>query len=219
MVVSNGFWRARLGSDPAVLGRVLNIASQPRTIVGVMPPDFVFPYKTMLGPSGFSRSTDVEAWLPLQFVNSNSRQTGHVALTRDARFLSVVGRLKPGVTAAQADAEIAGIARQLAATYPASNRVVGGDGRPAARTGGRGNAAGPAPPARRRRIRPADGVRQPREPAARAQQRAPARDGDSIRARRRPPPADHADDGGDDAAVRSREGSWRSSRSTGRSAR
>ena len=56
---------------------------------------------------------------------ATAAQTGHVALTRDARFLSVVGRLKPGVTAAQADAEIAGIARQLAATYPTSNRVVG----------------------------------------------------------------------------------------------
>src|SRR4029079_10796490 len=46
--------------------------------------------------------------------------------TRSARYLSVVGRLKPGVTAAQANAEIAGIAQQLAATYPTSNRAVGG---------------------------------------------------------------------------------------------
>jgi predicted permease len=125
VLVSNGFWRARLGSDRNVLGRVLNIANQARTIVGVMPPGFVFPYKTMLGPSGFSRSTDVEAWLPLEFVTSDSRQTGLVSLTRSARFLSVVGRLKPGVTAAQADAEVAGIARQLAAAFPISNRVVG----------------------------------------------------------------------------------------------
>jgi putative ABC transport system permease protein len=125
VVVSNGFWRTRLGGDPNVLGHVLNIANQPRTIVGVMPTDFVFPYKTMLGPSGFSRSTDVEAWLPLEFVTTDSRQTGLVSLTRSARFLSVVGRLKPGVTAAQADAEVAGIARQLAASYPTSNRVVG----------------------------------------------------------------------------------------------
>ena len=125
VVVSHGFWRARLGSDPNVLGRVLNIANQPRTIVGVMPPDFVFPYKTMLGPSGFSRSTDVEAWLPLEFVTTDSRQTGLVSLTRSARFLSVVGRLKPGVTAAQANAEVAGIAQQLASAYPTSNRVVG----------------------------------------------------------------------------------------------
>ena len=125
VLVSHGFWRVRLGSDPNVLGRVLNIADHPRTIVGVMPPDFVFPYKTMLGPSGFSRSTDVEAWLPLQFVTTDSRQTGLVSLTRSARFLSVVGRLKPGVTAAQANAEVAGIAQQLAAAFPASNRVVG----------------------------------------------------------------------------------------------
>jgi putative ABC transport system permease protein len=125
VVVSHGFWRARLGADPNVLGRVLNIANQPRTIVGVMPPDFVFPYKTMLGPSGFSRSTDVEAWLPLEFVSADSRQTGLVSVTRSARFLSVVGRLKPGVTAAQADAEVVGVARQLAAAFPVSNRAVG----------------------------------------------------------------------------------------------
>ncbi|HMC77034.1 MAG TPA: ABC transporter permease [Vicinamibacterales bacterium] len=126
VVVSHGFWRARLGGDPSVLGRTLNIANHPRTIVGVMPPDFVFPYKAMLGPSGFSRSTEVEAWLPLEFVAADSRQTGVVSLTRSARYLSVVGRLKPGVTAAQANAEIAGIAQQLAAAYPASNRAVGG---------------------------------------------------------------------------------------------
>ena len=45
--------------------RVLNIQTQPRTIVGVMPPDFVFPYRTMLGPSGFTRAFQVDAWLPL----------------------------------------------------------------------------------------------------------------------------------------------------------
>jgi predicted permease len=125
VIVSNGFWRARLGSDPNVLGRVLTIAGRPRTIVGVMPPDFVFPYKTMLGPSGFSRSTDVEAWLPLEFVSIDSRVTGHVMLTRSVRYLSVVGRLKPGVTSAQANAEISGMALQLAAANPTSNRVVG----------------------------------------------------------------------------------------------
>jgi putative ABC transport system permease protein len=125
VVVSNRFWRSRLGADPDVLGRVLTIQDHPRTIVGVMPDDFVFPYKSMLGPSGFSRSTDVEAWLPLEFVDSNSRATGMASLTRNARFLSVVGRLAPGATVAQANAELAGIARQLASAYPESNRVVG----------------------------------------------------------------------------------------------
>jgi putative ABC transport system permease protein len=125
VIVSQRFWRSHLGSDPAALGRVLTIAGQPRTIVGVMPADFVFPYKSMLGPSGFSRSHDVDAWLPLEFVNTNSRATGVATLSRSVRFLSVVGRLKPGASVSQANAELGGIARQLASTYPESNRVVG----------------------------------------------------------------------------------------------
>ena len=124
VIVSNGFWRTRLGGDPNVLGKVLTIQDHPRTIVGVMPADFVFPYKSMLGPSGFLRSADVEAWLPMAFVDNNNRATGDATLTRSARFLSVVGRLKPGATVAQANAELSGIAQQLAATYPESNRVV-----------------------------------------------------------------------------------------------
>ena len=126
VVVSNRFWKSRLGADPNVLGQVLTIQDQPRTIVGVMPADFVFPYRSMLGPSGFTRASDVEAWLPLEFVNADVRVTGSATLARNVRFLSVVGRLESGVTAAQANAEIAGIARQLAATYPDSNRAVGG---------------------------------------------------------------------------------------------
>jgi putative ABC transport system permease protein len=125
VMVSYTFWQTRLGGDPSVLGRVLNIQFQPRTIVGVMPPDFSFPYRTMLGPSGFSRANAVDAWLPLEFVPGNSRQTGVAALTRSARFLTAVARLKPGVTVGQADAEISGIARQLGDTYPDTNRTVG----------------------------------------------------------------------------------------------
>ena len=125
VIVSHRFWRSHLGSDPAALGHVLTIAGQARTIVGVMPADFVFPYKSMLGPSGFSRSHDVDAWLPLEFVNSNSRATGVATLSRSVRFLSVIGRLQPGTSVSQANAELGGIARQLASTYPDSNRVVG----------------------------------------------------------------------------------------------
>ena len=124
VIVSNGFWRTRLGGDPNVLGKVLTIQDHPRTIVGVMPADFVFPYKSMLGPSGFLRSADVEAWLPMAFVNNNNRATGDATLTRSARFLSVVGRLKPGTTVAQANGELSGIAKQLSASYPESNRLV-----------------------------------------------------------------------------------------------
>jgi putative ABC transport system permease protein len=125
IVVSHAFWQSRLGADPNVIGRVLSVQYQPRTIVGVMPPDFVFPYRTMLGPSGFTRAFQVDGWLPLAFVQEDSRATGVATLSRAARFLAAVGRLKPGVTVDQAQAEIAGIARQLAEAFPDTNRAVG----------------------------------------------------------------------------------------------
>ena len=125
VVVSHAFWQSRLGADPGVIGRTLNIQYQPRTIVGVMPPDFVYPYRTMLGPSGFTRAFHVEAWVPLAFIQDDARTTGVATLTRNARFLAVVGRLQDGVTIDQARAEVAGIARHLSETYPDSNRVVG----------------------------------------------------------------------------------------------
>jgi putative ABC transport system permease protein len=125
VVLSHGFWQRRLGGAPDAIGRVLSIQNRPRTVVGIMPAGFVFPYKTMLGPSGFTRSTDVDAWMPLGLVNEDTRVTGLASLTRSARFLSVVGRLKPGVGVAQADAEIRAIGARLSATYPDSNRVVG----------------------------------------------------------------------------------------------
>jgi predicted permease len=125
VVVSHAFWQSRLGADPAVIGRTLDIQYQPRTIVGVMPPDFVYPYRTMLGPSGFTRAFRVDAWLPLAFVEEDSRATGVATLTRNARFLAVTGRLKEGATVDRARSEVAGIARHLSEAYPDSNRVVG----------------------------------------------------------------------------------------------
>jgi predicted permease len=127
VVISYDFWQKRLGGDPAVLGRSLNIQYQPFTVVGVMPKDFVFPYRAMLGPSGFSRSLSVDAWLPLSFIDpaTFSRATGTAPLSRGVRMLSVVARLKDDVTADQAHAEVQGIARQIAASAPDTNKGVG----------------------------------------------------------------------------------------------
>jgi putative ABC transport system permease protein len=127
VVISYDFWQRRLGGDPAVLGRVLNLMYEPRTIVGVMPRDFVFPYRAMLGPSGFSRSLTVDAWLPLAFVNEEAftRATGTAPLSRSIRMLSVVARLKDGVTPRQAAAEVDGLAAQLAGSYPDTNKGIG----------------------------------------------------------------------------------------------
>ena len=129
VVISYDFWRTRLGGDPGVIGRVLDIQYQPRTVVGVMPKDFVFPYQAMLGPTGFSRAQDVDAWLPLQLVNPRDfvRATGTMPLSRAVRLLTVVGRLNPDVTVEQAQAELDAMTRQLAATEPATNTGISAD--------------------------------------------------------------------------------------------
>jgi putative ABC transport system permease protein len=131
VVLSDGYWTRRFGRDPSVVGREIVFNDQPATIVGVMPADFTFPYKGMLGPSGFSRDLNVDLWGLLdpanrqtQFADASGRPN------RSIHFLSVLARLAPGATIAQAQDEALAIARRLEEAYPDINkglraRVVG----------------------------------------------------------------------------------------------
>jgi predicted permease len=104
VVLSHGVWTRRFGADPALVGRTLTLDGVPHTVVGIMPPSFTFPADQM------------DVWLPL----SNISESG-IPRTRFNRFLSVVGRLKPGVTLDTARAELGGISKQLAEAHPESN--------------------------------------------------------------------------------------------------
>ena len=68
-IISYQFWQRRLGGDPAVIGRTLAVSgagsAEPIPIIGVMPQDFTFPYGSMLGVSGFTRSVTVDMWWPI----------------------------------------------------------------------------------------------------------------------------------------------------------
>jgi predicted permease len=99
--VSEGYWTRRFARDPDVTRRTLTIAGRVYPIVGVMPASFM--------------SAAVDAWLPAQLAPG-------VAGFRDARFLSGVGRLKPGVTPAQAQADLDRVERELATQFPASDK-------------------------------------------------------------------------------------------------
>jgi putative ABC transport system permease protein len=99
VVISHSFWVRRFGGDPHAVGRQLQSDSGSATIVGVMPPEFAFP------------SELVELWLPMNVVPGN--QSGRGAHSRQA-----IARLDPNVTLPQAQDEMHGIARQLAAEYP-----------------------------------------------------------------------------------------------------
>jgi predicted permease len=126
VVLSHEYWQRRFGADSRAIGRTLQVAGQPFTIVGVMPAGFVFPYPGMLGPSGFTRVTAADMWVPMVFdgplavaertVDSNGQPV------RGVRWLGAIGRMKPRVTPEQVRADLAAVATRLADTYPNTNK-------------------------------------------------------------------------------------------------
>ena len=104
-IISDGLWKRRFGGNAKVLGRVINLDDEPRTIVGVMPPGF----------SMLFQAADV--WTPMLL---NAEQ-----LTLRARMVAGVGRLRPGVSAAQGKSDLAAINAELAAERPDEYRFTG----------------------------------------------------------------------------------------------
>lgn len=102
VVLSYGIWQRRFGQDPAIIGKTLRIDDRGYVVRGVMPPDFRL------------SSPRVELWTTFPFDPAR--------FSRQAHFLSIVARLKPRTTPAQARAGLESIAARLARSYPASNR-------------------------------------------------------------------------------------------------
>jgi len=120
MVLSHGYWQRRFGGDPNIVGRTLAIDNEPATIVGVMPPDFVFPYRGMVGPTAFTRTMQVDVWTTMLMTGPRmTDQSGR--FVRNVHYLAAVGRLKPGTSVEQARAGMAAIAARLEQAYPDTN--------------------------------------------------------------------------------------------------
>jgi predicted permease len=105
VVLSDGLWRRRFGGDGRLVGRTIAINGEAHTVVGVMPPPLTL------------RSTGAQLWLPLNLTPREVQATG-------SHFLSAIGRLRPGVTPAQAQAELASIASRIERIRPHSNAGV-----------------------------------------------------------------------------------------------
>lgn len=122
VVLSDGYWRRRLAPTAPVIGRAITVGNQPGTIVGVMPPDVVFPYPGMLGPSGFTRVTNVDLWVSMAFAGPMAVAQRTVdargQVPRGVRFLGAIGRTRPGVSPAQVQANLASVAGELAGASP-----------------------------------------------------------------------------------------------------
>ena len=97
-VLSDGYWRRRFGADPNIVGKTLTLNGTPFQVIGVMPPDFVFPYPGMLGPSGFTRVTSIDAWLPIAFSGpmaaTNRMLNAQGQIVRNVHWLGAIGRLE-----------------------------------------------------------------------------------------------------------------------------
>ena len=103
VVVSDAFWRTRRNGDPNVVGQSIVLTGVRRTIVGVMPPSFHYPTAT------------TEVWVPAQIAGALGRE-------RRARFYQTVGRLKPGVTREQAEADLVAIQTRLGEQFPDTDK-------------------------------------------------------------------------------------------------
>jgi predicted permease len=107
VVISDGFWRRNFGSDPNIIGRKIHLDSDLYTIVGVMPPGFRHPGRTL--------NTDVEVWLAAGF----NALPFPVPAVRSQRMLpGAIGRLQPGLTVAQAQGQLDAYISQLSRQYP-----------------------------------------------------------------------------------------------------
>jgi len=107
VILSYGLWKDRFAGEPAIVGKSILLNGKPRTVVGVAPQNFNWFIK-----DGSLTGARPRLWSPFVFPQSfhDHKQIG--------RFLTVAARLKPGVTAAQAQAEMTAIAAQLEHEYP-----------------------------------------------------------------------------------------------------
>jgi putative ABC transport system permease protein len=114
VILSYELWQRLFGGDRAIVGQKLTLDQEPYTVVGVMPPGFDFPSETGM-PAYMTFGPRCEAWTP--FAPSEGRQKN-----RGAHNIVVVGRLKPGISLASAQAEMTTLAARFAQHYPDSNK-------------------------------------------------------------------------------------------------
>ncbi|HXM46153.1 MAG TPA: ABC transporter permease [Bryobacteraceae bacterium] len=100
VLISHALWQRRFHSDPTAVGRTLTVDGVPRTVVGVVPHEL-------------GEMVAADLWLPTAIDPNNTARQNH--------NFGIVARLKRGVTAAQARAEMIVIAQRLERAYPATN--------------------------------------------------------------------------------------------------
>ena len=200
-VISDGLWQRWFGADRHAIGETIHLDRLPYRVIGVMPRGFEFP----LRGNDTAETTDV--WVPMSLTPSERQARG------DNWSYNGIARMKPGVTVAQASADVNVIAQQIVRNLPPDQSGIL-TFRAVAQPLGEQLSRTVRPLllalAGRRRVRPADCVRQRRQPPAGAW-RPPGEGGrGSRRARRQPQPHRAATRGGNTRARGDGRGTRRS---------
>jgi predicted permease len=114
VVLGYSYWQKRFGGDPRVIGREVRVNGKQATIIGVVPKQF----------RGAIAVVEMDMYLPVGSLFSLEQVGSNPSTDRHARLLSVLARLKPGVSFSQAQASVNVIAARLAKQYPATDASV-----------------------------------------------------------------------------------------------
>ena len=106
VVLAHDLWRRRFAEDPSVIGRSIVVNDRPYTVIGVM-------------PGTFRAGSELELWMPIDLSNPGYPRRGE--------FLTLIGRLAPGATIAQAQSQLDLVVRRLAEQYPETNASIQGE--------------------------------------------------------------------------------------------
>jgi predicted permease len=113
-VISHRLWKSHFQGDPGVLGKTFRLNRHEITIVGVAPPAF----------RGTTVGLVYDVWMPITMATAMGTGDGTLNYRACRDITATIARLRPGVTVEQAGAEVAALAKRLAATYPETNRGV-----------------------------------------------------------------------------------------------
>ncbi|HEY9506592.1 MAG TPA: ADOP family duplicated permease, partial [Gemmatimonadales bacterium] len=106
VIISWDLFQQRFGGDRSVIGKTVRLDDDPMTIIGVMPPGFRHPLENGASP--------MEVWCPVELGNTDPQFIGD----RRARVFEVIGRLKPGATVTEAQAQLDALSTRLESRYP-----------------------------------------------------------------------------------------------------
>jgi putative ABC transport system permease protein len=115
VIISHDFWQKHFGGDANVLGRTIELDRRLHTVIGVMPPRFQFPIQ----------AEPIDFYVTIAEDASSPDGTKPMTENRGSHSLEAIGRLKPGLTVEQAQADLSTIAANLEKQYPDTNSYFG----------------------------------------------------------------------------------------------